>query len=85
MIRKAQPVGWSRLHKIGKVGRTRPSHFTVLKNLFSSLKLFGKMCKAGIAQGGLCEDCDDLRLIEQADVLVGPGGEKRKEIIVKMG
>ena len=46
------------------------------------------MCKAGIPQRGPCKDCDDLRLIDlidQADVLVGPGGEKRKEIIVKMG
>jgi hypothetical protein len=42
------------------------------------------MCKAGIPQGGLCEDRDDLRLIDQADVLVSPGVEKRKAIIVKM-
>jgi hypothetical protein len=42
------------------------------------------MCKSGITQGGLCEDRDELRLIDQADVLVGPGEEKHKEIIVKM-
>ena len=34
------------------------------------------MCKSGLPLRGPCVDCDDLRLIDQADVLVGPEGEK---------